>query len=74
MSELNLPIYEYEPLYRVDLRCDGMVRWTYECMMEKTEVYCEYREFYCETFAMEIKGWWMSKLALDGLMRYEWPQ
>ena len=53
---------------------DSAVLWTYERMMKKTEVYCEYREFYCEQLGMEIKGWWMSKLALDGLMVYEWPQ
>ena len=74
MTELDLPVYEPDPDYRTHPRCDSTVLWTYERMMQKTEVYCEYREFFCETFGMEIKGWWMSKLALDGLMVYEWPQ
>jgi len=42
--------------------------------MEKTEPYCEYRDIYYELLQQRIAGWWMSKLALDGLMVYEWPQ
>ena len=41
--------------------------------MTKPEVYCEYREVYCEQIGAEIKGWWMSELSLEDVMRYEWP-
>jgi len=76
LSELDLPVYTIDPLYRVDMRCDGVVRWGYERMMERTVVYCEWHETtYIEQLGMEAEaGWWMSKLALDGLMEYEWPQ
>jgi len=76
LSELSYPIYTIDLLYRVDMRCDGMVRWSYERMIERTAVYCEWHEpQYIEQLGMEISaGWWMSKLALDGLMEYEWPQ
>ena len=47
------------------------ITWTW--LMTKTEPYCEYRAFYCEQIATEIKGWWMSREALDDVMRYEWP-
>ena len=76
MNELSYPIYTIDPLYRVDMRCDGVVRWGYERMIERTAPYCEWHEpQYIEQLGMEIEaGWWMSKLALDGLMVYEWPQ
>jgi hypothetical protein len=44
-----------------------------ERMMLKTEPYCHYTEFYCEQLAMEIKGWFMSRLALDDVVKYECP-
>jgi hypothetical protein len=53
---------------------DTAVLWTWERMMQKTELYCEYRDFYSEQFQMQISGWWMSRLALDDVIMYEWPQ
>ena len=47
--------------------------WTYERMIQKTEVYCKWHGAYYELIGMEISGWWMSQLALDDVMRYEWP-
>jgi len=49
--------------------------WTYERMMAKTEPYCEWHPAeYVEMLGVAISaGWWMSRLALDDLMRYEWP-
>ena len=46
VTELDLPVYEPDPDYRTHPRCDSTVLWTYERMMQKTEVYCEYREFF----------------------------
>jgi len=74
VAVFDLPIDEYDPLYCIDLRCDGMVRWTWKTMIRKTEPYCEYRDYYCEQLHVNINGWWMSKRALDNLMLYEWPQ
>lgn len=43
--------------------------------MAKTVPYCVwYEQQYCEQLGMEIRaGWWMSRLALDDMMGYEWP-
>jgi len=43
-------------------------------LMIETELYCEWRDYYCEQLRMRIYGWWMSKTALDDVIRYEWPQ
>jgi hypothetical protein len=55
------------------MKTDRTCLWTYERMMLKTEPYCHYTEFYCEQLAMEIKGWFMSRLALDDVVKYECP-
>lgn len=57
-----------------DLPDDRAVLWTYERLMAKTAPYCVwYPTQYCELLGMEIQaGWWMSRLALDDMMRYEW--
>lgn len=50
---------------------DTTCLWTYERMMFKTEVYCVYHKDYYEQIGMEVEGWWMSRAALDDVMRYE---
>jgi len=74
MTELDLPIYTIDPLYRVDMRCDGVVRWDYERMMERTAIYCKHVDYYDEILETRIEGWWMSRRSLDNFMLYEWPQ
>ncbi|MBN1535957.1 MAG: hypothetical protein JW908_04435 [Anaerolineales bacterium] len=74
MTELDLPIYAIDPLYRVDMRCDGMVRWDYRRMMERTATYCKHVDYYDEILETRIEGWWMSRQSLDNFMIYEWPQ
>ena len=63
MTELNLPVYEIDPLYRVDLRCDGMVRWTWEMMMQKTDDYI----FYLEPWPINLPGYYMTERAFNDL-------
>lgn len=55
--------------------CDGECVWTYERMMKKTVPYCEWHSAeFIELLGIVVgAGWWMSVLALNDLMRYEWP-
>jgi len=74
LNELDYPVYTIDPLYRVDMRCDGMVRWGYGRMMERTALYCKHVDYYDEILETRIEGWWMSRQSLDNFMIYEWPQ
>jgi len=50
---------------------DSAVLWTYSRMIEKTEIYCKYHTEYYEQLGKKIEGWFMSKLALDDVIRFE---
>jgi len=56
-----------------EIKPESMVLWTYERMLKKTDVYCRYTSYYCEQLQTWIEGWWMSRKALDDVMRFEWP-
>jgi len=62
----------YQRMSDIQSEFDSACLWTYERMMLKTEPYCCYTEFYCEQLAMEIKGWFMTALALADVVEYEW--
>lgn len=64
MSELDLPVYAIDPLYRVDMRCDGVVRWDYERMIERTEPYCKWLDIGFTS------GWFSSMQFTDDMLDF----
>ena len=68
----DYPLLEYEPQYKQEMRPDAPVWWDMDQIIERTEVYCKWHTEYYEQLGMQVTGWWMSKLALDDIMRYEW--
>lgn len=63
MSVLDYPVYFIDPLYRVDLRYDGVMRWTWETMLRKTDDYV----FFINPYPVSMPGFYRTELADENI-------